>query len=155
MFPENFCDKIQLLDIFCRVFFSNHLLIFLWSNPLVNKFDINWNIINWFGLLNINLDMLKMLPNFYFDEITLLDIYLEFILWANILPCKWNSFAFDNFVTFEHACKPSLIWDMLYIYIYTLSRYAFLSPYHYLLVCLIVMINLSYFVWILHCCILT
>ena len=32
-----------------------------------------------------------------------------------------NSFNFDNLVTFEHACEPSLIWDMLCICIYEFS----------------------------------
>ena len=29
--------------------------------------------------------------------------------------CNNNSFDFDNLVTFEHACEPFLIWDMIYI----------------------------------------
>ena len=67
-------------------------------------------MIHWFGLLNINLDILKMLPNFFSDKITLLDIYLEFIFWKPLLcPINDNSFAFNNLVAFEHACEPSLI----------------------------------------------
>ena len=127
MFPENFCDKIQLLDIFCRVFFSNHLLIFLWSNPFVNKFDINRNIINWFGLLNINLDMLKMLPNFYFDEITLLDIYLEFILWA-ILFYLINETPLLSIILSLLNMLVSLPWfETCYIYMGLVFNYSLSS----------------------------
>ena len=38
--------------------------------------------------------------------------------YSTLLMIIHNSFTFDNLVTFEHACEPSLIWDMLSIYIY-------------------------------------
>ena len=59
-----------------------------------------------------DLDMLKMLPKFYFDEITPFVIYLGCIFWKPLFCLvNDNSYVFDNLITLENACNPFfLLW---------------------------------------------
>ena len=62
-----------------------------------------------------DLDMLKMLPNFYFDEITPFVIYLGCIFWKPLFCLvNDNSYVFDNLITLENACNPFFYYGLTF-----------------------------------------
>ena len=68
--------------MFCESSYFDCMLKILHSVHFFIKFGVNWHIMTWLWILSHNIDIVRLLPIFFHDEIMLLDIYFEFFFWV-------------------------------------------------------------------------